>query len=303
MRILFAVLLVTLLSVPSQAIPQALRSSPISPTENAPDQNQDELQRKKLRLEIQKLNLEINELDRKAKYPVWFKVLNKPVVTTGKTLIIGGLLFGILSDRRARRNKRLDEYVLMINNVAGDLASVFTPFDQYIRHPSHRLDLANHRSERRTIWSFLPWHARAGRDEDRDKQEILRTLHERIPLLYERRLSVYVTAEAVLPSKGVEFANQYFEIYRYLQFVERQLRNHSLHGNYDKNRIPQRFKENARENKTLALKSPFKEFDQWVGGIWVQADDLLTQTLKHANLSNGRWNYWKPSRLKKDPLA
>ena len=62
-------------------------------------------------------------------------------------------------------------------------------------------------------------------------------------------------------------------ICRDLQIVERQLRNESLFGNYDNNQVLQRIKENARkDNIGVTLKSPFKEFDRWVTGIWDQAD-------------------------------
>ena len=175
MHILFLAVLVALLWVPSKAIPQT--ASAISSTETPPNQNQE-----KLKLEIQKLTLEVDELRRKAETPAIFKFLNEPLVTTMITLGVGGFIFGILSDRRARRNKRLDEYVLMINNVAGDLARVFTPFYQYIRHPSHRLDLPG---VQQASESFRPGHAPEGTDEDLDKQKILQTLHERIPQLYE----------------------------------------------------------------------------------------------------------------------
>jgi hypothetical protein len=256
-----------LLSVSCRPIHQE-NTTPMTSSEPATAQNI-----KKLELEMRKLELETKELQRKMETALTFGLFNEPIVTslvtTILTLIVGGLLIGALSDIRARKNKRLDEYHLMINNVASDLAGVFTPLYQYIRHPSHRLDAAKHEIA----------------DEQWLNKIILRVQRERIPRLFQRRLSLYVTAEALLPSQGEEIARDYFEICRDLQAISRQLRNHVVSGTYDGDKIPQRVKTNARNNIDSDLKPPFKEFDQLVEGIWIRANELLTITIKNPSES------------------
>jgi hypothetical protein len=221
-------------------------------------------------LERRKLELETKELDRKGHAALVFGVFNEPfvtsLVTTILTLLVGGFIIGAVSNSRARKNKRLDEYHLMINNVAGDLASVFTPLYQYIRHPSHRLNPTQHEMN----------------DKKWAERVILRRLvHERIPRIFERRLSLYVTAEALIPSKGAKIAKDYFDICRDLQQVARQLQNHAVSGTCDENKIPPAVRKNARRDVDSGLVPPFTQYEQWVAGIWIRANQLLTLTIKN----------------------
>jgi len=233
---------------------------------------------KKLELEIQKLK---QDLERNS---IW-AVFNQPLVCTVLTLGIGGAVFGILSDRRARKNKRLDEYFAMINNVAADLASVFTPFYQFIRHPSHQPGAGSKHTE------------------EKELRAILATLQERMPRIFERRLSLYVTAETLLPSEGKEIANNYLEICRDLQAIARQLENFSVTGAFDKDRIPASVEGGTLPNKNLiVLQPPFEQFDRWIEAIWLRADKLLTVTINNPSLSGTAQSFGRLSRRKKQRL-
>jgi hypothetical protein len=97
-----------------------------------------------------------------------------------------------------------------------------------------------------------------------------------------------VTAEAILPRKGVEFANEYFELCRNLQQVERQLQNHSLHGVYYENGDSADCQRKRPKKTEIKLKDPFAQFDSWIEGVWREATILLTNALEEANLSKGR---------------
>jgi uncharacterized membrane protein YciS (DUF1049 family) len=121
--------------------PPARAEQSVSPIAMLTDQ---QLQREKLELEIQELRNK-NKSNAPLTHPTvafLFGIMNQPVVITLFSLLIslliGSLAFTKLSERRARRDKRLEKAIEFVDDVATDTNAAFAPLMQYIRYPHRR---------------------------------------------------------------------------------------------------------------------------------------------------------------------
>lgn len=217
------------------------------------------LQREKLQLEIEDLKAKTSAIG----------LLNQPIVLTVLTLAIGGLLFGILSDKRTRKAKQLDKAIESVDEVAADLNSVFTPLFRYIR---------------------------IGNDEDRqpsadlspDRSAILADLRENIPKLFAKRLSVSTRTNAFLPRRCRHFSVGYVRLCQELGKILDVLQEVTTdkESQADVKRIQDFKNDFARawpfrhEPTHRQLKQPFKECDDWAEMVWSRSTDLLAFTVK-----------------------
>lgn len=125
-RIILLLMILLACGAPFEAIGQAGRISADSAAQ---------LQRRKLQLEVEELE-DRDPLSRAfgdAAWTRWIGVLNEPLVSTLLTLGIGGFLFSLLADRRARRGKNLEKAVETVDAMGKDLNHVLTALFLYIR--------------------------------------------------------------------------------------------------------------------------------------------------------------------------
>jgi hypothetical protein len=212
---------------------------------------------------IPKLEWEIREL--KAKTP--FALLNQPIVGTLLTLCIGGFLFSILSDRRERRNKRLEEALQLVDGVSQDLNSVFTHMFRYIREGNEE---------------------DSSKPRPTDKAEILSELNKKVPLLFEKRQSVSLKTMAFLPSDRQRFGHYYVLLIQELGWILDFLR---MSEAPDASEVYVKRIKHCKDELANGwplehtptgrkLKQPFKELDDWIEMIWERFTFLIKSTVK-----------------------
>jgi hypothetical protein len=145
-------------------------------------------------LQREKLQLEIEDLRSKTS----FGVFNQPLVLTVLTLLISGLAFAYLSDRRAKQSKRLEQAVGFVNEVGADLNAVVTPLFRYIRMGNHEDKQPTSDQEREKIRS--------------EQEKLFSRVSKSIPRLFEKRVSVSVKTKAFLPLKCRRFSQKYVRL-------------------------------------------------------------------------------------------
>lgn len=224
------------------------------------------------RLQREKLELEIQDLKRKAARPTlpdYLSILNEPIVSTILGLLVGGLLFGILSDRRARKAKRLERAIEFIDEIGVDLNSVLTPMFRYIR--TDRGEGSDDSEQLR-----------------KQQASLLASLQRKVPQLYEKRLSIEVQVEAFLPRRSQSFPIRYHDLVRQLEFILRVLEEiaarKEIAGYVERIQNHKRlFAEKwpfADSATGRNLQQPFRELDEWVEMVWVRSRYLFFSTLR-----------------------
>jgi len=215
-------------------------------------------------LQLEKTELETKELQLKNR----LGPLNQPIASTALTLLIGGFLFSVLSDRRARRNARLEKAIEFVDEVAADLNAIFTPLFRYIR-------TGNYEDPNR-------------KEPEIDKAVILTGLEDKIPKLFEKRLSVNIRTKAFLPRKSQHFGSRYVRLCQELGRVDdilRGLKASETPADYvDRVKgIKQTLSKEWEATDTPTgrkLKQPYKEMDDWIEMIWTRSTQLMATTLK-----------------------
>lgn len=241
-------------------------------------------------LEARKLQLEVEQLENRealsglVRNRTWGRVvgvLDSPLVSTLITLGVGGLLFSVLADRRARRGHNLDKAIEVLDRVAGDLNGVLTTLFGYIR----RGNITDYDPP------VAPAELVAGRRRTAAK------LEGKIPDLYGKRFAIALQSQAFIGSarRGgaggapPDFASRYRLLVWHLEMLVRitgqVYANPQGHG--QEAEIRERRAALVREwplESDVAprrLTPPFNELNQWAEEVAARSVDLVTSTLRH----------------------
>jgi hypothetical protein len=240
-------------------------------------------------LSARKLQLEVGQLENQealslAGNRTWGRVvgvLSSSLVSTLITLGVGGLLFSILADRRARRNHNLDKAIETVDRVAGDLNGALTLLNSYIRRGNF-LD-----SPEVPGGGSLPAY----------RKRVAVQLEGKVADLFSKRFAVSVQAQAFIEGAGrgwvrpppMDFVARYRLLARNMELLVRLTglvyASPQGHGKGDviRERRAALIKEWPLESEIQprALKPPFDELNQWAEEVSARAADLLTSTLRH----------------------
>lgn len=180
-------------------------------------------------------------------------MLNQPFVTTLLTLIVGGYLFGRITERRARKDKIREQAIEFLEEAGNDMNWVLSRLYGRIRTKSFGMDA---------------------------------TIDEKRRELFTKRFSVRIKSKAYL--KSDEFWEKYesltFEIDRIVRFIG----SHSTADESEKllaeiQRHQQRVVTDwplTGEMLDSKRDPPWNELENWVMMVWNRAVLLLTRNLE-----------------------
>jgi hypothetical protein len=192
---------------------------------------------------------------------ILFEFLNQPIILTIITLTIGGYLFSILNDRRARRDKTREKAIELLEEAGDDLNLVFSRLFEVVRFGQFPVA------------------------EDSPLQQERRTL-------FVKRFSVMLKSKAYLKSK--RFWSQYdqlvWEIEKIVLFVSKNSDDHDLAQTITE--IQSRRKhltekwalqdESLDESLNIAETTVSDELLSWANMLWKRAIFLLSTALQDA---------------------
>jgi hypothetical protein len=186
-----------------------------------------------------------------------FDILNSPLVLTLLSLTIGGFLLGLLSDRRARKDKIRDKSIELLTEIGENINEVSSLLYGSIR-----------------------------REETLSQPH--RTLNEKVGILISQRMGIQVRSEAYLESK--DFYKKYEFLIWELYFIRNALE--SLSKEHDFNQVTSKVQKRINflhetwplEDESLNEdhKPPYRELFLWTQMIVNRAANLLSSNLKSA---------------------
>jgi hypothetical protein len=212
-------------------------------------------------LQREKLEHEVLELRKKEKCYLCNQPLAISFVTTLTTLGVGGFLLAHVTERRAKESKRQENALEFLTEVASDINSVFTPLMQYIRDDALT---------------------------DEGRQNLLNKVKKKLPTLVQKRFSVKIKTDALLPDRMSDFAKQYVDLYQELIRIVRVI-DEIEKGVYSTDINIERIEhEQQRLTKEWPLnlglhpwnlEQPDQQLSEWVEMVWVRAMDVLAAPL------------------------